>query len=340
MLNTLLNGTPLTFDEAHAFMGLVMTGEVSQTRLAAALAALRVRGETAEEIAGFALAMREAAVTLEFARGPILFDTCGTGGDGANTFNISTSAAFVVAAAGVPVAKHGNRAASSKSGSADVLEALGVHLEASPQTVGEAIEKLGVGFLFARAYHPAMRYAAPVRAELATRTVFNFLGPLTNPAHPTHQVMGVFSSALTGKLAQVMGLLASEGAMVVHGAGLDELTVCGENTVAEFRSGKLLEYTLKPEEVGLERHEATRLHGGDPLENAGIVARVLAGDGTAAQRDVVAFNAGAALFVAGAEKNIRDGVSRALEVLASGEAMRLLERYAEFTRAGVTASSV
>jgi len=339
MLNKLLNGNTLSFDEAHAFMGLVMTGEVSETRLAAALAALRVRGETAEEIAGFALAMREAAVRLEFARGPVLFDTCGTGGDGANTFNISTSAAFVVAAAGVPVAKHGNRAASSKAGtgSADVLEALGVNLEASGQTVGEAIETLGVGFLFARAYHPAMRYAAPVRAELATRTVFNFLGPLINPAHPTHQVMGVYSSALTGKLAQVMSLLASQGAMVVHGAGLDELTVCGENTVAEFRAGKLLEYTLTPEEVGLERHDPALLHGSDPLENAQIVTRVLSGEGTPAQRDVVALNAGAALFVAGAEKTLRGGVSRALEVLASGEAMRLLERYAAFTRAGVTA---
>ena len=337
MLTKLLNGNVLSFDEAHAFMGLVMTGEVSQTRLAAALAALRVRGETAEEIAGFALAMREAAVALEFARGPVLFDTCGTGGDGANTFNISTSAAFVAAAAGVPVAKHGNRAASSKSGSADVLEALGVHLEASPHTVGEAIETLGVGFLFARAYHPAMRYAAPVRAELATRTVFNFLGPLTNPAHPTHQVMGVFSPTLTGKLAQVMGLLASEGAMVVHGSGLDELTVCGENTVAEFRAGKLLEYTLTPEEVGLERYDPASLHGGDPSQNAQIVTRVLSGEGTAAQRDVVALNAGAALFVADAEPTLRGGVSRALEVIASGDAMRLLERYAEFTRAGVTA---
>ncbi len=332
MLSKLLNGTPLEFDEAHTFMRQVMEGEVSQTRLAAALAALRVRGETAEEIAGFALAMREAAVTLEFARGPVLLDTCGTGGDGANTFNISTSAAFVVAAAGVPVAKHGNRAASSKSGSADVLEALGVNLEATPAQVGEAIETLGVGFLFARAYHPAMRYAAPVRAELASRTVFNFLGPLTNPAHPTHQVMGVFSGNLTAKLAQVMGLLASEGAMVVYGAGLDELSVCGENTVAEFKNGKVLEYTLNAEDVGLERYSLESLDSDGVQHSAGIVSSVLGGEGTPAQRDVVALNAGAALYVAGVEPDLKRGVLKALEVLKSGEARRLLERYAQFSR--------
>ncbi len=332
MLNKLLNGETLTLEQAKQFMGQVMAGEVSTVRLAAALAALRVRGETALEIAGFALAMREAAVTSPLSSTGVLLDTCGTGGDGANTFNISTTAAFVVAAAGVRVAKHGNRAASSKSGSADILEALGVNLEAGPEVVSRGIDTLGVGFLFARAYHPAMRFAAPVRQELASRTVFNFLGPLTNPARPSHQLMGVFSPTLTRKLAQVMELLAVGGAMIVHGAGLDELTVCGENTVSEFRNGKQLEYTVLPQDVGLSLHDTHTIAGGDVAHNAQITQAILQGEGTQAQREIVALNAGAALYVAGAEKSLEGGVARSLEVLKSGAGWSKLQAYAALTQ--------
>lgn len=332
----LMNGERLSQQDAHSFMQEVMTGEMSGVRMAAALAALRVRGETPEEIAGFAQAMRENAVHLPIAPRPLLLDVVGTGGDGAHTFNVSTTSAFVVAAGGVPVAKHGNRAASSKAGSADVLEALGVNLDAEPQRVAAALDELGVGFMFARNYHPALRYAAPVRGELAARTVFNVLGPLSNPAGATHLVVGVYTPLLTRTLAEVLRRLGAQAALVVNGeagtGSLDELSVSGENTVSQLAGGEVTEFTLTPEEVGLDRHPAEALVGGSPADNAVITRLLLQGQGTAAQRDIVAFNAGAALYLAGRADSIAGGVQLARQLLASGTAWTLLERYAAHTR--------
>ena len=332
----LMNGERLSQAEAHSFMQEVMTGEMSGVRMAAALAALRVRGETPEEIAGFAQAMRENAVHLPITPRPLLLDVVGTGGDGAHTFNVSTTSAFVVAAGGVPVAKHGNRAASSKAGSADVLEALGVNLDAEPQRVAAALDELGVGFMFARNYHPALRYAAPVRGELAARTVFNVLGPLSNPAGATHLVVGVYTPLLTRTLAEVLHRLGAQAALVVNGeagtGSLDELSVSGENTVSQLAGGEVTDFTLTPEEVGLDRHPAEALVGGSPADNAVITRLLLQGQGTAAQRDIVAFNAGAALYLAGRADSIAGGVQLARQLLASGTAWTLLERYAAHTR--------
>ena len=337
----LMNGERLSQAEAHRFMGEIMAGELSGVRMAAALAALRVRGETPGEIAGFAQAMRENAVHLPIAPRPLLLDVVGTGGDGAHTFNISTTSAFVVAAGGVPVAKHGNRAASSKAGSADVLEALGVHLEAEPTRVAAALDELGIGFMFARNYHPALRYAAPIRGELASRTVFNILGPLANPAGATHLLVGVYTPTLTRTLAEVLLLLGVEGALVVSGVAasggageghLDEFSVSGDNSVAQLRGGVVTEFTLTPEAVGLSRHPAEALVGGTPAENAVITRALLQGRGTSAQRDIVAFNAGAALYLAGRADDVTGGVRLAQDILAAGAAWALLERYAAYTR--------
>lgn len=333
MIHTrLMNGEQLTQEEAAGFMREVMAGDVSGVRLAAALAALRVRGETPAEIAGFAQAMRESAVRVNVTPREVLLDVVGTGGDGAHTFNISTTTAFVVAGAGVPVAKHGNRAASSRAGSADVLESLGVNLDAGPDVIAEAVNTLGVGFMFARNYHPALRHAAPVRADLAARTVFNILGPLSNPAGATHLVVGVYSPALTRPMAEVLRLLGTKGAMVVNGSGLDEFTVSGPNTLTTLHGGELTDSVLHPEEVGVNLHPKEAIVGGNPAENAEITRALLTGGGTPAQRDIVALNAGAALCVAGQVGSIREGVAQARAVMASGAAWDLLQRYAAFTR--------
>ncbi|GGN36379.1 anthranilate phosphoribosyltransferase [Deinococcus daejeonensis] len=327
-----MNGERLTQAEAATFMREVMEGELSGVRLAAALAALRVRGETPEEIAGFAQAMREHAVRVNVQPREVLLDVVGTGGDGAHTFNISTTTAFVVAGAGVPVAKHGNRAASSRAGSADVLEALGVNLDATPDVVADAVNTLGIGFMFARNYHPALRHAAPVRSELAARTVFNILGPLSNPAGATHLVVGVFKPELTRTLAEVLRLLGARGATVVNGSGLDEFTVSGMNTVSGLRDGEIIDRTIHPEEAGVSLHPREAIVGGSPAENAEITRALLTGRGTPAQRDIVALNAGAALRTAGRAASIREGVEQAREVMRGGQGWAMLERYAAHTR--------
>lgn len=327
-----MNGEILSQSEAAAFMREVMAGEMSGVRMAAALAALRVRGETADEIAGFAQAMRENAVRVNVRPREVLLDVVGTGGDGAHTFNISTTTAFVVAGAGVPVAKHGNRAASSRAGSADVLEALGVNLDAPPEVIENAVNTLGVGFMFARNYHPALRHAAPVRSDLAARTVFNILGPLSNPAGATHLVVGVFKPELTRTLAEVLRLLGAKGATVVYGDGLDEFTVCGVNTVSGLRDGEIIDRTLHPEEVGLALHPRESLVGGTPAENAEITRALLTGGGTEAQRDIVALNSGAALRTAGRVDSIREGVAQAREVMNAGLGWDVLQKYAALTR--------
>ena len=330
----LMNGEVLSQDDAAAFMREVMAGEMSGVRLAAALAALRVRGESPGEIAGFAQAMRENAVRVNVAPREVLLDVVGTGGDGAHTFNISTTTAFVVAGAGVPVAKHGNRAASSRAGSADVLEALGVNLDAPPEVIEDAVNTLGVGFMFARNYHPALRHAAAVRSDLAARTVFNILGPLSNPAGATHLVVGVFRPELTRTLAEVLRLLGARGATVVYGDGLDEFTVCGVNTVSGLRGGEVVDGTVHPEEAGLAMHSREALVGGTPAENAEITRALLTGGGTQAQQDIVALNSGAALRTAGRAASIREGVEQAREIMRAGLGWDMLQRYAAFTQRG------
>lgn len=328
----LMNGEVLSQQDAEAFMNELMLGEMSAVRMAASLAALRVRGETPEEIAGFAQAMRRNAVKLKVRPREVLLDIVGTGGDGAHTFNISTTAAFVIAGAGVDVAKHGNRAASSRAGSADVLEALGVNLEAPPEVIREAIDTLGVGFMFARNYHPALRHAASVRSDLATRTVFNILGPLANPAGASHLVVGVYKPELTRVIAEVLRLLGAKGATVVHGNGLDEFTVSGPNTVSGLRGGEVIDRTMHPEEFGVQLHPKEAIVGGSPAENAETTRALLTGGGTRAQQDIVALNAGAALRTAGKVGSIRDGVEMAREVMKSGEGWAKLQQYADFTR--------
>lgn len=330
--NRLMNGEVLTQAEAAAFMQEVMSGNVSGVRLAAALAALRVRGETPAEIAGFATAMRNNSIKVRVKPRSVLLDVVGTGGDGAHTFNISTTTAFVLAGAGVLVAKHGNRAASSRAGSADVLESLGVNLDATPDIVEDAIDTLGVGFMFARNYHPALRHAAPVRADLASRTVFNILGPLSNPAGATHLVVGVYQAALTNTLAEVLNLLGTQQATVVYGDGLDEFTVCGINTVTTLQDGQIENSSLHPEEVGLSLYSKTAIVGGNAAENAEITKAILTGSGTDAQKDIVALNAGVALHTVGRVSNIKEGIEQARAIMQGGQGWNVLQKYAELSR--------
>ncbi len=330
-----ISSQALTQSEAEKLMHLMMSGDMSAVRMASVLAALRVRGETMQEIAGLARGMRANAVRVAVAPGVVL-DTCGTGGTNVQTFNISTAAAFVVAAAGVRVAKHGNRSASRQSGSADVLEALGLRLEISPERLAEAVDSIGIAFLFARSHHPAMRHVVPVRNDLGIRTVFNVLGPLTNPAGATHQLLGVAEAHLVPIMAGALRELGTTGAMVVHGEGgngsrYDDISVAGPTIVAELRDGQLHEYTLAPNDLGLEQHDAAALLGSDPASNAKIVRDVLGGGGTYAQRDAVAANAGAALYVAGEASDLKSGVGHALKVLKSGAALEKLEALVQFT---------
>ncbi len=332
LLEDVFAGGTLSSERARDVMGRLMDGKLSQMQAAALLAALRTRGESVDEIVGFAQAMRERAVRVPLVVDGPLIDTCGTGGTGLDVINISTTAMFVAAAAGVKVAKHGNVGVTRKSGSADVLEAAGARLDLSADEVAEAIAELGLAFVFARNHHPAMRFVAPIRADLRARTIFNNLGPLTNPAGANRQLMGVFEPRLTRLLAEVLRGLGVERALVVHGDGLDDFTVTGTSSVTELSAdGELRDYELTPEEVGLGRHELAELKGGDPQSNALALAAVLRGEGPSAARDVVAFNAGAAIYLADRAPSIADGVRLALEALASGAAARKLDEYVAFT---------
>lgn len=316
----------LTAAEAEAAMSAIMRGEATQAQIGGYLMALRLKGETVDEIIGGARAMREAANKVPVRDASRLVDTCGTGGDGAHTFNISTTVAFVVAGAGVPVAKHGNRSVSSQCGSADVLSALGVNLNLTPEQVGMCIDEIGIGFLFAPHFHPAMKHAVQPRRELGVRTVFNVLGPLTNPAGAARQLLGVYDAALTEPLAHVLRGLGAQAAFVVHGAhGLDELSTAGENQVSELRDGEIRTYTLDPRELGFERCAPDALRGGDPQENAAITRRILSGEMDGGKRDVVLLNAAAALVASGAAESLADGVRLAAESLESGAALSKLE---------------
>jgi len=331
-LSRLLDGHDLSRAHAREVMNEIMRGEATQAQIGGFLVALRLKGETSEEIAGCAEAMREHALPVKPQRDDLV-DTAGTGGDGANTFNISTAAALVAAAAGAAVAKHGNRAASSTTGAADVLEALGFELDLEPARIERSIDELGFGFLFAQAHHPAMRHAAPVRRELATRTVFNVLGPLTNPAGARAQVVGVYSADLVPKLADTLVQLDARRAYVVHGAfGIDELSPAGPNLVSEVESGLVRSYELDPLDLGIPRCDPAVLRGGDPATNAQALRDVLAGvDG--GHRSAVLLNAAGAIAAAGHATDLREGLEAAREAVDSGAAAARLEELVRFSRA-------
>jgi anthranilate phosphoribosyltransferase len=334
LLAKLVDGRILSADEAHAFFAACLRGEPTPAQVAAAVTALRIRGETVEEITAFATAMREAARTLDHPYDAI--DTCGTGGDGQHTFNISTAAALVLAGAGLKVAKHGNRAMSSKSGSSDVLSVLGVNLQAGPAQQRRSLDQAGIAFLFAPAYHGAMRHVGPVRAEIGFRTVFNLLGPLSNPAGAKRQVMGVYDPRLLEPLAEVLGRLGATRAWTVHGQGLDELTTTGETEVAEWKDGTVRRFTVTPEDAGLPRASLDALRGGDAEENAMALRALLDGD-AGAYRDIVLLNAAAALVVADRATDLAEGAALAAAVIDDGRAARALADLVEATNAEIEA---
>jgi anthranilate phosphoribosyltransferase len=328
--------------DAHAVMADILAGKCSQSQVAGLLVALHMKGETVEEIVGFAEAMREAATPLNMAGGSMLdvsgtgrealVDTCGTGGDASGTFNISTATAFVVAGAGVRVAKHGNRSATSKCSSADVMEALGVNIEVSAERVGRCLQEVGIAFLFAQAMHSAMKHVAPVRRELRLRTVFNLLGPLTNPAGANAQVVGVYSVELVDKLAEALSMLGLHRGFVVHGLdGLDEITITGPTRVAEIREGTVHTFEITPDEFGLKRAGIATLAGGSAAENAELIRRILEGE-KSSRRDVVVMNAAAALVAAGKAEHLPGAVPLAEKSIDSGAALAKLEALAKFTR--------
>jgi anthranilate phosphoribosyltransferase len=324
LLEKLKRHENLTVEEARRMMGAVMDGEATPVQIAGLLMALALKGERPGEMAGLATAMRARSAPLPRAVGPT-FDTCGTGGDGADTFSISTAAAIVLAGCGVRVAKHGNRAASSRSGSADVFEALGIALDASPDRVCAALEEAGVAFFFAQLWHPSMKHAAPVRRELGVRTAFNLLGPLTNPATPSRQLVGVSRPEQTELLARSLGDLGSERAWVVHGAdGLDEISTTGYTKVSEFRHGAVRTFYVHPADADLPRATVRDLAGGDATANAAMVQGVLTGD-PGPRRDVVLLNVAASLLIADQAGTLREGVRLAAGAIDSGRASAALD---------------
>ncbi len=334
---TLLDGTNLSRDEAREVMDQVMRGEATPAQIAGFLIALRAKGETVDEIAGCAEAMRSHALPVHPERDDVI-DTAGTGGDGAGTLNLSTAAALVAAAAGAGVAKHGNRAVSSACGSADVLEALGFDIELPPQEIARSIDELGFGFLFAQAHHPAMRHAGPVRRELATRTVFNILGPLTNPAGAGRQVVGVFAADLAEKVASALSGLGTRRAMVVHGAGgIDELSPAGVNLIYHV-NGAIRREELDPRDLGIPRCEPGDLSGGTPIENAEGILEIFAG-APGPKRDAILLNAAAALLVAERVGDMRDGLALASVAIDSGAATDRLGSLVAFSRMERAAAS-
>lgn len=303
--------------------------EATEAQIGALLAALRAKGETETEIAGFATGMREAARTISPATEPLV-DTCGTGGDGHDTINVSTTSAFVVAGAGIPVAKHGNYSVSSASGSADVLEKIGVTIDAEPSQVEACIEQHDIGFMLAPVFHPAMKAVIGPRKELEMRTIFNVLGPLTNPAGATSQVIGVYDPDLVPVLANALAHMETERALVVHGAGLDEIAVHDATTVAEVDGSTVTNYTVTPDDLGVSTHDLTAIAGGTPEENAQRMQDILAGEGPAAHQDIILANAGAAIYIGGGAGSLRAGVDRARESITSGAAATKLAALSEF----------
>jgi anthranilate phosphoribosyltransferase len=331
LMARVLDGHDLTRDQAREAMQQIMSGDATPAQIAGFLIALRSKGETADEITGCAEAMREHVLPVQPQRDDLV-DTAGTGGDGKSTINISTAAALVAAAAGAGVAKHGNRAASSQTGSADVLEALGFELDIAPERIAESIDTLGFGFMFAQAHHPAMKHAAPVRRELGTRTVFNVLGPLTNPARARAQVVGVYSDALVRPVAEALAQLGARRAFVVHGAGgIDELSPFGPSHVCEVVDGGVRDRTIEPQELGIEPSTLEGLAGGSPAENAAAIRRVFAGERGSA-REAIVLNAAGAIAAGGHAPDLREGIGIAREALDSGAAAARLDELVEFTR--------
>lgn len=333
----------LSREQARGVMTEVLTGKCTDAQIAALLVALHMKGETVEEIVGFAEAIRAEAIPLELHKNrtldvsgterDALVDTCGTGGDTSGTFNISTATAFVAAGAGVRVAKHGNRSISSKCGSADVMEALGVKIDLPPARVAACLEELGIAFLYAPAMHSAMKFVQPARRELRLRTVFNLLGPLTNPAHATCQVVGVYSADLVEKLAEALSMLGLQRALVVHGSdGLDEITITGPTRIGEVREGQVHTYEVTPEEFGIPRSSLNDISGGDAATNAGFIREVLSGK-KSARRDVVILNSAAALVAAGRADHLHDAVPLAAMAIDSGAALAKLQALIAFTTA-------
>jgi anthranilate phosphoribosyltransferase len=333
LLRKVLEGEILSESEAEQLMHRLMAGELTPAQMAGVLMTLRTRGETLDEMVGFARAMRAHAVSVP-VQVPGLLDTCGTGGDAMKTWNLSTGIAFVVAAAGVPVAKHGNRAVSSRCGSADVLEALGANLNLTPEQVAEAIQQVGIGFLFAPLHHPAMRHVAPVRRELGVRTVFNLLGPLTNPAGARRQLLGVFHWQWIAILAEALGRLGAERALVVHGMdGLDEVSPIGTTVAAHLKpDGSIETFEFTPEDLGLQRLPGAAILAGEtPQQNAQYLRDALAGEDEARMQALLP-GAAMALWVAGRVKDPRDGVAVALRAVETGRALEMLEDYIAFTQ--------
>lgn len=331
VIDGVVRGKSLNTEESGKVMDMIMSGKATDAQIASLLTALRMKGETIEEITGFARVMREKVTPVKVSC-PGLVDTCGTGGDQAGTFNISTTAAFVAAGAGLPVAKHGNRSVSSRCGSADVLEALGVNLELSPEQVAQSIEEVGIGFLFAPKLHLAMKYAIGPRREIGIRTVFNLLGPLTNPAGAKRQVMGVYDPMLTEMLAEVLLNLGAEHAIVVYGLeGIDEISVCGPTQISEVKDKKVLTYQINPGEMGFPIGKAEQMQGGTPRENAEITLSILQGE-KGPRRDVVVLNAAAVLMTGGLAKDFPGGIKLAEKVLDSGSAYQKLEELREFCK--------
>jgi len=322
-IDTLVAGQSLTMEQAAAVMNEIMGGEATPAQFGAFVTALRLKGETVEEIAGMAKVMRERAVPIAVSE-PVV-DTCGTGGDASGSFNISTAAAFVVAGAGLKVAKHGNRSMSSICGSADVMEALGVRIDLGAEQVQRCLEEVGIGFMFAPNFHPAMKYAAAPRREIGIRTVFNILGPLTNPAGAKAQVLGVAEGSLTMKMAQVLELLGCHHALVVHGEdGLDEITPSGRTTVCELKEGAINSYSLAPEDFGFQRATRESLKGGSAQDNAGLLRKVLEGE-KGPRRDIVLMNAAAALKAGDKAASLEEGIEIAKESIDSRKALEKLE---------------
>lgn len=328
ILARLADGHVLSGDEARDFFAACLRGEATPAQVAAAVTALRLRGETVAEIAAFATAMRDAATRLEHSFE--VLDTCGTGGDGAHTFNISTAAALVAAGAGVKVAKHGNRALSSRSGSSDVLAALGVNLQAGPELQRRCLDEAGICFLFAPAHHGAMRHVTPIRAEIGFRTIFNVLGPLSNPAGAKRQLLGVYDPRLLAPLAEVLGALGTRRAWTVHGQGLDELTTTGPSEVAEWRDGAVRRFVIDPAELGLAPARLEHLRGGDAEANAAALRQLLDGE-PGPYRDIVLLNAAAALVVAEVAEDLGEALALAARAIDEGAAAAALERLAAIT---------
>lgn len=334
-LNTIADGGHLTEKEAQEVMLHIMQGSASDSQIAAYLMGLRMKGETVEEITGSVKAMREMAIRIHVGAS-IVVDTCGTGGDRANTFNISTAAAFVIAGGGMTVAKHGNRSVSSKSGSADVLSAMGVNIDLSPERVEACVNEVGIGFLFAPLYHGAMKHCAKPRADMGIRTMMNILGPLSNPAGATIQVLGVYDQALTEKLAQVLIRLGTQHCFVLHGKdGLDEITLTDFTYVSEGKAGRISSYHVSPKDFGLEKVNPKELTGGTPEQNAVIIKDILKGRRNA-KRDIVLVNAAPAFVASGKAKTLKEGYERASEVLESGAAQEKFDQLVKFTNQGAT----